>query len=157
MTPLPWYDCVSDCGVHTPAGLNNIQTLFLDSTINGIVLLDLVACTSLLYCLSGSALSNTCILLLCMTGVMLCKNGVPVCRCLIRALSDMTVVQDLDVSGCAMLSTGGLQAIAALTQLTALHGRSMMLCPETSSHRMLSATNLGVLNLLCSLTGDTPR
>ncbi len=69
----------------------------------------------------------------------------------------MTVVQDLDVSDCAMLSTGGLQAIAALTQLTALHGRSMMLCDETSIHRMLSATNVGVLNLLCSLTGDTPR
>ena len=32
MTPLPWYDCVSDCGVHTPAGLNlHPNILFLDS------------------------------------------------------------------------------------------------------------------------------
>ena len=55
-----------------------------------------------------------------------------------------------------MLSTGGLQAIAALIQLTALHGRSMMLSSETSESRTLSADNPGVLNLLASLTGAAP-
>ena len=46
--------------------------------------------------------------------------------------------------------------MAALTQLTALHGRSMMLSPEFNEYRTLSADTPGVLDLLSSMTGAVP-